>query len=84
MGFEHNIVYQLGKENKVVDALSRKEGSPILWTVFSNEEPRLCAVSGTKWRVWDKLREAVKVDRRAQEILEKLENKKEGVLEYNV
>ena len=68
LGFEYDIVYQPGKENKVADALSRKEGSPMLWTVYDDEDDRLHALSGAEWEIWDKIREAVKLDRRAMEI----------------
>ncbi|KAI9169620.1 hypothetical protein LWI28_015088 [Acer negundo] len=48
LGFEYDIVYQPGKENKVANALSRKEGSSILWSVYADNEAGLLAFSGAK------------------------------------
>ena len=47
LGFEYNIVYQPGKENLVVDALSH-EGSPTLWTVYDEDEPQLLSIIGVE------------------------------------
>lgn len=57
MGFDFEIVYQLGKQNRVADALSQREGT---------EE--LLAITGPVWQIWDDIRKASKED---QEILEK-------------
>ena len=38
LGFEYDIIYQPGKENKVADALSRKEGSAMIWTVYGEDD----------------------------------------------
>ncbi|KAL5796687.1 hypothetical protein ACOSQ2_001507 [Xanthoceras sorbifolium] len=84
LGFEYDIVYQPGKENKVADALSRKEGSPMMWTVYEEESPGLAALSGAEWKIWDKIREAVKMDAKTQEICRKMENKDEGVERYKI
>lgn len=53
--FEYEIVYQPSKKNKVADALSRREGSPMLWIMYKEDDPSLSALSKAKWRVWDKL-----------------------------
>lgn len=82
--FVYNIVYHIGKENKVVDALSRKEGSPMIWTVYREDESGLMALSGAEWRIWDKLREAMKLDARTQEICRKLENQEDRVNGYQL
>ena len=84
LGFEYKIIYQPRKENKVVDALSQKEGSPMLWTVYDDEDDRLHALSGAEWEIWDKIREAVKMDRRALEILEKLAKQEDGAEGYRL
>ncbi|XP_038979199.1 uncharacterized protein LOC120109538 [Phoenix dactylifera] len=83
LGFEYDIVYQPGKENKVADALSRKEGSPMLWAA-EGEEPTSMALSGIEWRIWDQIREANKLDARALEIKEKIEASTEGVANYKL
>ena len=84
LGFEYDIVYQPGKENKVADALSRKEGSPMLWTVYGELEASLQALSGAEWEVWDKIRGAIQLDKRALEICAKLEKQEEGVEGYRM
>ena len=48
LGFEYDIVYQPGKKNKAVDALSKKEGSSMLWTVYVENEAGLHALSGAE------------------------------------
>ncbi|KAL5832702.1 hypothetical protein ACOSQ3_016376 [Xanthoceras sorbifolium] len=78
LGFEYDFVYQPGKENKVADALSRKEGSPIMWSVYEKEDLGLMALSGAEWMVWDKLWEALKLDTKAQEICKKMKNNENG------
>ena len=84
LGFEYDIVYQLEKENKVVDALSRKEGSSMLWTIYTKNEASLHALSGAEWEVWDKVCEAVQLDKRSLEICEKLEKRELGVEGYKM
>ncbi|KAK0589372.1 hypothetical protein LWI29_013365 [Acer saccharum] len=51
LGFEYDIVYQPDRENKVDDALSRKEGSSILWSVYADDKAGLLALSGAEWCV---------------------------------
>ena len=48
LGYEYNIVYRPHKDNKVTDALSRKEGNPMLWIIYDENEPTLCAISGVE------------------------------------
>ncbi|KAL5838392.1 hypothetical protein ACOSQ3_015561 [Xanthoceras sorbifolium] len=84
LGFEYDIIYQPGKENKVADALSRKEGSPMMWTVYGEEDSGLLALSGAEWKIWDKIREAVKLNAKTQEICQKLESHGEGVERYTM
>ena len=62
LGFKYNIVYQLGRKNLVVDALSRKEGSPTLWTIYDEDNPQLLAISGAEWHVWEKIKDAITLD----------------------
>lgn len=45
LGFEYNIVYQSGRDNKVADALSRKDDNSILWIVNKENDSELLAVS---------------------------------------
>lgn len=35
----------------MVDALSRKEGSSMIWIIDKEDKPGLMALSGAKWRV---------------------------------
>lgn len=49
LGFEY--VCQSGKENKVANALSRREGSSLLWVVYEEYESSMMAFSGVEWRV---------------------------------
>lgn len=53
--FEYDIINQSKKKNKIADALSRREGSQILWTVYEAEEAKFSALSGAEWRVQDKI-----------------------------
>lgn len=80
LGFEYNIVYQPGEENRVVDALSRKEGSPLLWTVHESEEAKTNAPSGAEWRIWEEIRGTTRIDERSVEIKELLKAQEEGVI----
>ncbi|KAL5732617.1 hypothetical protein ACOSP7_031967 [Xanthoceras sorbifolium] len=84
LGFEYDIIYQLGKENKVADALSRKEGSSMMWTVYEEEDSGLLALNGVEWKIWDKIREAIKLDTKAQEICQRLESHRDGVKRYTM
>lgn len=77
-------MYQSGKENKVADALSRKEGSSTLWQVHEENDDSLMALSGAEWRIWDRIREATKLDARAIEIVELLEAQGDGVIGFKL
>lgn len=41
------IVYQPEKEDKVANALSRKEDSPMIWVVYKEDKQGLMALSGS-------------------------------------
>ncbi|KAI9184761.1 hypothetical protein LWI28_000836 [Acer negundo] len=71
------------RKNKVADALSRKEGSSILWSVYADDEAGLLALSGAEWRVWDRIKEAMQFDARTVEIRKKLEDHEGGVERFS-
>ena len=45
VGFDYSVIYQAGKENKVADALSRSERSPMLRSVYTEDEPGVFTIS---------------------------------------
>lgn len=49
--FEYDIVYQPSKENKVVDIVSRKERSLMIWITYKENESRLMALNGVTWKI---------------------------------
>lgn len=55
LDFEYGIVYRPGKEKKVGDALTRREGSQLLEAIVVVEEASSSTLNGVKWRVWDKI-----------------------------
>ena len=34
----------------------------MLWVVYDEDEPTLCAISGVEWHIWDKIRDVVLLD----------------------
>ncbi|KAL5827798.1 hypothetical protein ACOSQ3_019649 [Xanthoceras sorbifolium] len=54
----------------------------MMWTVYEEEGPGLSALSGAEWKIWDKIREALKMDAKTQEIFQKLEKREDGVEKY--
>ncbi|KAH7526809.1 hypothetical protein JRO89_XSUnG0053200 [Xanthoceras sorbifolium] len=49
---------------------------------LTEEGSGLLALSGAEWKIWDKSREAVKLDTQAQEICKKLESQEDGIEKY--
>lgn len=47
LGFDYNIVYQLGKENRVADALNHKD-SQMLWIVYEPNGVEFDELSGAE------------------------------------
>ncbi|KAL5788540.1 hypothetical protein ACOSP7_005489 [Xanthoceras sorbifolium] len=56
----------------------------MLWSVYGEDDVSLMALSGVEWRIWDRLREAVKFDSKAQEICKKIENQEAWVDQYRL
>ena len=50
-GYEYEIVYRTGKDNKVADALLRKEDSSMLRVVYHEDGPTLNAISSAEWHI---------------------------------
>lgn len=74
----------MGKENKVANVFSRREGSQLLETVVDEEKSTSLASSGAEWRVWAKIREATRLDERALEIVKLLEAQGQEVIGFKV
>lgn len=73
LGFEYEIVYEPGKGNKVADTLSRKDGSLTLWLVKEENDGAIAPMNGVDGKAWEQIKEAVKLDERSQEILQRIE-----------
>lgn len=63
-----------GKENKLPDTISRREGGQLLEAVVDEEKASNLALSGAEWKVWDKIREATRLNERALEIIDLLDD----------
>lgn len=68
----------------MADALNSKEDSPLFEAAVNEEEASSSTLSGTEWRVWDKIWEATRLDARALEIIELLEAQGQDVVGYSV
>lgn len=77
-------MFQLDKENRIADALSRKEEGLLLWTIHDTEESKARALSEAEWRIWDKIREVTCINARSNEIQELLEAQAKGVFRFKV
>ncbi|KAH9658539.1 hypothetical protein KPL70_023536 [Citrus sinensis] len=58
MGYDYEIVYRPGRENKAADALSRRSDSPLLYLLFVSQIA-----------IWDEIKEATSSDEYMQTIL---------------
>ncbi|KAI9161403.1 hypothetical protein LWI28_017018 [Acer negundo] len=58
-------------------------GCSILWSVYTDDEAGLLALSGAEWRVWDRIKEAMQFDARTVEIRKKLEDHEGGVERFS-
>ncbi|KAG7990670.1 hypothetical protein I3843_02G036300 [Carya illinoinensis] len=86
--------FKLGTKKHMWTALIPKEEKPcvaliseenyLLWTTYEEDDPMLMALSGAEWRVWDKLREATRLDARALEIIELLDAQGGGVVGFKI
>ncbi|KAL9437883.1 hypothetical protein AB3S75_023702 [Citrus x aurantiifolia] len=67
MGYDYEIVYRPGRENKAADALSRRSDSPLLYLLFV---PQIA--------IWDEIKEATSSDEYMQKILTVAQNQTPG------
>ncbi|XP_052203138.1 uncharacterized protein LOC127808607 [Diospyros lotus] len=59
MGYDYEIVYRPGAQNKVADALSRRDDSP-----------QLLPITGPNWAIWQHIRDALVTDQCSQDLIE--------------
>ena len=67
MGYDYEIVYRLGRENKVANALSRRPDNPLLYLLFV---PQIA--------IWDEIKKATSSDKYMQTIMMVAQNQTSG------